>query len=95
MHKVKVVSVKTLETGKFDADKAEYTNPPKATIKWHENTPLVEVAIYNNQEAILLTVDEYKALTEGKEWLMPEHVRQGIRTLATMLLDLLDDTEKT
>lgn len=93
MTKVKVTGVRTLETGKFDANKAEYTNPPKATIKWSETTPLTEAAIFNNTEAWLLTDAEKVALTEGKDYLMPEHVMQGLKTIATTILDLLSDSE--
>ena len=93
MQKIRITGVRTLETGKFDADKAEYCNPPKATIKWSETTPLTEAAIYNNTEAYLLTESEYQALTEGKDYLMPEHVKQGLKMVATTILDLLSDEE--
>ena len=93
MTKIKVIGVRTLETSKFDADKAEYCNPPKATIKWSETTPLTEAAIFNNTDAWLMTDAEKVALTEGKDYLMPEHVKQGLRTVATTILDLLSDEE--
>lgn len=94
MTKVKVVGVKTLETGKFDADKAEWTNPPKATVKWSEDTPLIEAAVFNNQEAILMSIKEYEALTSGKNYLIPVEFLEGLKTVTTMLLDLLKDCEK-
>jgi len=93
MQKIRITGVRTLETGKFDADKAEYTNPPKATIKWSEKTLLTEAAIFNNTEAWLMTDAEKQALTEGKDYLMPEHVKQGLKTVATTILDLLSDEE--
>ena len=91
MHRIKVVAVKTLESGKFDADKADFTNPPKATIKWNESIPLTEAAIYNNSEAVLMTLAEYETITSGKDWMLPESVRAGIKSVATMLLDLLEE----
>jgi len=40
-----------------------------------------------------MTDAEKQALTEGKDYLMPEHVKQGLRTVATTILDLLSDEE--
>ncbi len=93
MTKVRVIGVRTLETSKFDGESGLMSNPPKATIKWSETTPLTEATIFNNTEAWLLTDTEKQALTEGKNYLMPEHVRQGLRTVATTILDLLSDEE--
>ena len=36
---------------------------------------------------------EKQALTEGKSYLMPEHVKQGLKMVATTILDLLSDEE--
>ena len=95
MHKVKVVGVKTLETGKFDADTATWENPCKATIKWNKSTPLTEAAGYNNQDVIIMTADEYNALTEGKDYVMPEAIRQSLLTaIKAMEAVLIDDSEK-
>jgi len=93
MTKIKVIGVRTLETSKFDGESGLMSNPPKATIKWSETTPLTEAAIFNNTEAWLITDAEKVALTEGKDYLMPEHVKQGLRTVATTILDLLSDEE--
>ena len=65
MHKIRVSAVKTLETGKFNADTALYENPCKATIKWDKTIPLTEAGAYNNQEAVILTTAEYETLKEG------------------------------
>ena len=94
MTKVKVVGVKTLETGKFNADKAEWTNPPKATVKWSEDTPLIEAAVFNNQEAILMSIKEYEALTSGKNYLIPVEFLEGLKMIASMILDLIKTCEK-
>lgn len=93
MHKVRIVGVKTLETGKFSGESGEMENPCKATVKWDKKIQITEAGIYNNTEAWLLTDAEHQALTEGKNYLMPEHVRQGLRTIATAILDLLSDNE--
>lgn len=93
MHKVKIVGVKTLETGKFNAETAEMENPCKGTIKWDKGIQLTEAGLYNNTEAWLLTEAEKQALTEGKDYLMPESIRQGLKTVASTILDLLSDKE--
>jgi len=91
MHKIRVVGIKTLETGKFNAESAEMENPCKGTIKFGKEIQLTEAGIYNNSEAWLLTDAEKKALTEGKDWIMPEEVKQGLGTLARMILDILNE----
>lgn len=99
MHKVTIVGVGTLQTGKFDADKAEFVNPVKAAIKWDLNVDLAEVAIYNNcgvgtkAKAVLLTEEEYEALISGKSWIMPEQIFQSVKTAITVLKDLIDNAE--
>ena len=93
MHKVKIVGVRTLETGKFSGESAEMENPCKATVKWNNNVKITEAGIYNNTDVYILTESEYQALTEGKDYLIPEHVRQGLKTVATAMLDLLSDEE--
>jgi hypothetical protein len=94
LHKVKIIGVRTLETSKFDGESGLMTNPPKATIKWPENTPLTEAAIFNNTEAWLLTDAEKQALTEGKDWLMPESLKQRFKTVIASMMDLLSDSDE-
>lgn len=89
MHRVKVSAVKTLETAKFDAEKAQWTNPPKATIKWAEEVTLADAAIYNNQEVIILTVGEYETLKEGFKGSISPDMRERLSHALTLVLDLL------
>lgn len=93
MHKVKVVGVKRLESGKFNGDTGEMENPVKGVIKWGRDVHLTEAGLYDSCEAILMTVAEYENLTSGKDWSMSESTRQGIRALATTLLDFLEEKE--
>ena len=99
MHKVTIVGLGTLQTGKFDADKAEYVNPVKAAIKWDIGLDLEEVAKYNNcgvgqkLKAVIMMADEYEALTSGKNWLMPESSRQKILLAIDALKDSLTEDE--
>ena len=93
MHRVKIVGVRTLETSKFDGESGEMENPCKGTIKWDKKIPLTEAGMYNNTDAWIMSDSEKQALTEGKSYLMPEHVKQGLKMVATTILDLLSDEE--
>jgi len=93
MHKVRVVGIKTLETGKFNAELAEMENPCKGTIKFSKEIPLTIAGAYNNSEAWLFTDEEKRALTEGKDWIMPETVKQQLKILMAAFMDLLNADE--
>ena len=94
MHKVKIVGVKTLETPKFDADTAQWENPVKGTVRWGKEVSLASAAIYNGQDVVIMTVDEYNRLVEGKDFAMPEEMRQAMKTAITVMMDILDGKEK-
>lgn len=94
MHKIRVSAVKTLETGKFNAETAEYENPAKATIKWDKSVKLAEAAQYNNQDAVILTEMEYKALSEGQGSGMSEIMRERLKTALASVLSVLDEKEE-
>jgi len=91
MHKVYLKSVRSLED-KFDKEKADWIEENVATIRF-DKIPFEEAARYNKKEVIILTLSEYQALTEGKDYLMPIHIKEGLKTVATTILDLLSDEE--
>jgi hypothetical protein len=92
MHKVYLKSVRSLED-KFDKEKADWIEENVATIRF-DNIPFEEAARYNKKQVVILTVSEYEALTEGKDWLMPEEIKQRFKTLMAAMMDLLSDEVK-
>jgi len=101
MNKVKIVGIKTLESGKFNGDTGEMENPAKGTIKFEKGITLREAAIYNNEDAVILTVPEYEALTSGKNLMIPASFVIGLTTLdeslgtvRAIVKDLIDSAKE-
>ena len=89
MHKVFIKGVRSLED-KFDKEKADWIAQRVATIRFDE-TPLTEAAAYDKTVGWILTEEEYKGLTQGGNWIMPERTRQALKTVAAAILDMLQD----
>jgi len=94
MHKVKIVGVRSLETGKFDGETGEMSNPAKGIVKWAGDVQLTEAAVYDKRDAVIMSIAEYEALTSGKDYLRPFELVESLKTVTTLLLDLLKDCEK-
>jgi hypothetical protein len=92
MHKIKVRNLKRNEVGKFDPDVSDWRNPYKAVIKFEDLLRLPELAHYDGlDDAVIMTLAEYEALTSGKNWLMPEKSRQSILLAIDALKDSLTE----
>lgn len=93
MHRVRIVGVKTLESGKFNGDTGEMENPCKGTIKWEKAIPLTEAGRYNNTEAVILTQEEYDALTSGKKLILDMRFLDFFKTIRTVADDAITEAE--
>lgn len=90
MHRVYIKGVRSLED-RFDKEKADWIAQRVATIRF-DDAPLTEAAAYDKTVGWILTDEEYKRLTEGREgWNMPENVRQAFITAINVMKDLMEE----
>lgn len=90
MHRVYIKGVRSLED-KFDKERADWIAQRIATVRFDE-APLTAAAAYDKTHGWLLTDEEYRQLSEGREgWIMPEHVRQAFITAINVMRDLMED----
>jgi hypothetical protein len=90
MHKVYLKGVRSLED-KFDKDLG-WVEENVATIRF-DKIPFEEAAKYNKKLVVIMTEAEYEALTSGKNYVVPQQVVEGLKTMAAMTLDLLKECE--
>jgi len=93
VHKVKIVGVKTLESGKFNGDTGEMENPCKGIIKWDKSIEITEAGKYNNKDCIILTTAEYEAIASGRNTIVPTEFIGALKTIGTAVLDLVQEAE--
>ena len=92
MHKGFCQSVVGLKKG-FDAEIGDMVSQVKATVRF--SCPVTSAGIYHERDIIILTPEEYEALTTGKNYLVPQSVIEGLKTVSHMTLDLLKSCETT
>jgi len=99
MHRGFCQSVKGLKKA-FDAEVGDTVSTVKTEIVYRgkqgqkTNELMREIGGYHEEDVITMTVAEYEALTSGKNYLIPVEFLEGLKTVTTMLLDLLRNCEK-
>ena len=98
-HKGFCQSVKGLKKA-FDAEIADTVSTVKTEIVYRgkqgqkTNELMKDISGFHEEEVIVMTIAEYDALTSGKDYLRPFAIIECLKTVTTMLLDLLKDCEK-
>lgn len=91
MHKAFCQSVVGLKKS-FDAEIGDTVAQVKATVRF--KCPVTEAGIYHEKDVVMMTPEEYEALTSGRNFLIPESFIQGLDTLRTIIQDLVDEARK-
>ena len=91
MHKVYCKGIRSLED-KFDKEKADWVEENIGTIRF-DKIPFEEAARYNKKQIVIMTVEEYAALSDGKDYVMPETVRQSLLSAIKAMEAVLIDEE--
>lgn len=74
-----------------DRDTGEVKTPSSITVSPDEGIDFMESAKLHNKKVVVLWEADYENLISGNAWMMPESTRQGLKTVAAMLLDLVND----
>lgn len=93
MHRVYCKGVRSLED-KFDKEKADWIEENIATIRF-DKIPFEDAAHYNKKNIVIMTIAEYEALVSGKNFAVPHSFVAALKTIATMILDLVESVENT